>query len=143
MHCDLQVIQLLIARGAAKVSMVNSYGQGPLSVLASCQCTVFDGEMHSPWYNEKLNHERNFKEDKEMEEWTLSVAAMQLQACSSTMDRNSSGRLSEQVALENGLPKLSFLIQQWADEGKMTRIVSRGFLFLWCVIFWSSLLLKI
>jgi len=115
LHCDLEVIQLLIARGAAKVSMVNSYGQGPLSVLASCQCTVFDGEQYSRWYNQDLKYERNFKEEKEMEEWTLSVAAMLLQAGCSTMDRDSSGRLPQQVALENGLPKLAFLIQQWAD----------------------------
>jgi len=48
LNCDLQVVKLLIARGA-KLSMVNSHGQGPLSVLASCQCELApDDEIPPP-----------------------------------------------------------------------------------------------
>jgi len=140
LHCDLKVVKLLIARGA-NVGMVNSHGQGPLSVLASCRCAVgfegyevltalpdvpdFDKSLASlpdlpdfdvcpsPWHNTEVQRE---PKHEKMENWILSVAVQLLQAGCSITDKDSSGRIPIQVARDNGLPKLASLIQEWQDS---------------------------
>jgi len=129
LNCDLQVLILLIARGA-KLCMVNSHGQGPLSVLASRRC-----ELAPEWFEERhaqfgvpdiapygapqrkreTSAASQESEYKEMEDWILRVAVVLLQAGCSTTETDSSGRTSEKVALDNGWQKLASLIQQWHD----------------------------
>jgi len=139
LHCDLKVIKLLIARGA-NVGMVNSHGQGPLSVLASRCCTVgcegyedlttlpvlpdFDEDLtalpdlphldisFSSWHN---NDVQKGPEHEEMENWILSVAVQLLQAGCSITDKDSNGKIPIEVACDNGWPKLESLIQEWQD----------------------------
>jgi len=136
LHCDLEVFKLLITRGA-KLSMVNCHGQGPLSVLASCRCVSaldssddpshdssdkrhegFNVPAFDPWCsperksNRRCNHESEYKE---MEDWILPVAVELLQAGCSITEKDSSGRTSKKMALDNGWPKLAFLIQEWHD----------------------------
>jgi len=139
LHCDLRVIELLIARGA-KVGMLNSHGQGPLSVLASCRCAlgplgpddltkipgVPDLDVWFSWHNKDFQGEQQYKK---MEHWILTVAVQLLQADCSITDKDNSGRTPVQVALDNGWPYLASLIQGWQDFKTcvmLKRMVSRN-----------------
>jgi len=109
LQCDLSVIDFLLAQGA-KVTMVNSRGQNPLSVLASCSFVPTDQSEY-----------------KQKENWVLKVAVQLLQAGCDITEKDSRGINPEQLAIANGWSKLADIIQEWKDykNGLMLRRFSQ------------------
>jgi len=113
LQCDLEVIELLLDRGA-KVNMVNSYGQNPLSVLASSASV---NGWSEGWGIVTTNdaHENQSSEYQEKERWVVNVAVQLLQAGCDTTEKDSCGKTPVCTALESGWPKLSGLIREYQN----------------------------
>jgi len=90
LQCNLEVIELLLDWGA-KVNMVNSYGQNPLSVLAS-SASVYTWSEDWGTVTAKDAHENQSKY-QEKERWVVNVAVRLLQAGCDTTEKDSSGKL--------------------------------------------------